>query len=126
MGSARKAHFDIMGKGWVMRVMPKSKFERKHGKTPGAITHTSKRYVDVSSHELNLELVVHELVHAYLAEMAHWNADHDESSLEEVFCDLMALRGREILELAERLHAQVAPRRRGKASDDPKAAPGGA
>lgn len=99
-----KADFKILGKCWTIRALKKSKYNKKNGKDSVAVTKMHKRCIDLGPKGCDLESIVHELVHAYLYEMClHSTNELTIPDLEEVFAELMAKRGYEILHLAESL-----------------------
>lgn len=98
-----KLDFDIAGKKWVMRLLTKKQYRKKYGRDSVAITNIDKRRIDVSHRGVDKETFVHELVHAYLGEFCTHSADLDDENLEEIFAELMAKRGEEILKLADDL-----------------------
>lgn len=102
-----KIHFEILGKTWTMRVLKRAKYTRKNGDDSVAVTHTTKRKIDLAPDGRDLETITHELVHAYLTEMCTKSADLEDDQLEEVFAELMSKRGREMLDLADSLHGKV-------------------
>lgn len=102
-----KIDFEIMGKKWVLRVLKKKKYHKKNGTDSMAITYTDKRRIDVGPDGHSKETVVHELVHAYLAEICTLSALLDDEQLEEIFAELMSKRGREMLDLADKLHSEI-------------------
>ncbi len=104
-----KIKFQILGKPWLLRVLKKRKYNKKNGADSVAITYINKRRIDLGPGGMDLETVIHELVHAYLAELCTKSTELDDEQLEEIFAELMAKRGREMLDLADSLFAQVAP-----------------
>lgn len=99
----RKIKFRIMGKIWVIRIMPNRKFIRKHGDDCLAITIFHKNRIDIARCARSKDTVVHELVHAYLDEMCVTSTSMSKDDMEEVFAELMAKRGAELLALAKDL-----------------------
>lgn len=100
--------FQVLGKNWVLRLMKRKKYDQKNGDTSVAMTTFHKRRIDLAPDGRDLETLAHELVHAYLYEMCiHSTNGMTVDDLEEVFCELMAKRGRELLDLAERLQNTI-------------------
>lgn len=99
--------FKIMGKTWTMRLLKRKSYVKKNGTGSVGITHLHKRRIDLRPKGMDLETIVHELVHAYLSEMCTGSSDLDASQLEEIFSELMAKRGRELLDLADKLYDQT-------------------
>ena len=99
-----KIRFEVLGKKWKLRILSSSRYNRKHGLDSLAITVMYKRRIDVHALGVDLETLIHELVHAYLYEMCFKSTnDVSVEDLEEVFAELMAKRGREILDLGDKL-----------------------
>ncbi len=95
--------FKILNKPWTIRVLKRSKYKKKNGSDSVAVTKVHKRQIDLGPKGHDLETVCHELTHAYLSEMCTHSADLTIHDLEEVFAELMAKRGYELLGLAEQL-----------------------
>lgn len=102
-----KIKFEILGKEWTLRVLKKKKYRRANGINSVAITHTTKRRIDLGPGGMDLETVIHELVHAYLTEICTKSADLEDEQLEEIFAELMAKRGREMLDIADKLYGEI-------------------
>lgn len=96
----RKIEFAILGKPWTIRLLKKKKYKNKYGSDSVAITYVNKRRIDLGPEGRDLETIIHELVHSYLAELCTHSAELDADALEEIFAELMAKRGRELLTLA--------------------------
>lgn len=101
-------NFKVLDKDWKLRVLKNRKFAKKNGAATLAVTEDWKRRIDVSYRGTDLETIVHELVHAYLAEMGLSSASNIKvEDLEEIYAELMAKRGRELLDLADRLFVYI-------------------
>lgn len=106
-----RIQFEILGKPWELRLLKKKKYLKSNGSDSVAITDVNKRRIDIGPNGRDKETIIHELVHAYLGEMCTHSADLDSDSSEEIFCELMAKRGDELLRLADSLLNEVqAPR----------------
>ena len=103
----RTIRFEVLSKVWTLRVLKRKKYTRKNGNDSVAITHLNKRRIDLGPGGDDLETIIHELVHAYLTELCTKSALLDDVQLEEIFAELMSKRGREMLDLADKLFAQV-------------------
>ena len=99
--------FKILNKRWVIRLMKKKKFNDKNGADNCAITKVHKRRIDLSPSGRDLETITHELCHAYKGEMCIHSSALDADAVEEFFCELVAKRGQEIIDLAIKLHKEV-------------------
>lgn len=81
---------------------------RKHNEDDSlAITDVHKRRIDVSPKGFDRETIIHELIHAYIAEMCIHSCDLDADNLEEFFAELFAKRAEEILEQADDLMCRI-------------------
>jgi hypothetical protein len=99
--------FSVLGKPWKLRVLTEKYFKKKNDDCAG-VTKVHKRRIELRPKFLDLETIVHELVHAYLYEMCiHSTNEMTVADFEEVYAELMAKRGRELLELADSLYAQI-------------------
>lgn len=96
--------FKILGKSWKLRVLKKKEYAKKHGGDSVAITHRHKRYIDVSPSGIDKETIIHELVHAWLSELCTHSADLDEQCSEEIYSELMAKFGYQLLAQADDLY----------------------
>lgn len=100
--------FDVLGKPWTLRVLSEKYFKKKNGGGAAAVSKVHKRRIELRPKFLDLETIVHELLHAYLYEMClHSTNEITLNDQEEIFAELLAKRGREFLDLAERLHQQI-------------------
>lgn len=100
--------FQILGKGWTLRVLSEKYFKKKNGGATAGITKVHKRRIELRPKFLDHETIVHELVHAYLYEMCiHSTNEMTLNDLEEVFAELMAKRGRELLDKAEWIASEI-------------------
>lgn len=103
----KKIQFEIMGKSWVLRLPKRRRYTASNGSDSVAVTKGNKRVIDLGPHGRDLETIVHELVHAYLAEMCLHSADIDPIALEEIVADMVSKRGRELLDLGDKLFELV-------------------
>lgn len=103
-----KIKFKVLSKDWTLRLLKKKKYKGKYGNDSVAICNVNKRRIDLGTSGHDLETIVHELVHAFLGELCLNSADMDDENIEEIFAELMAKRGKELLALADDLHNQVA------------------
>ncbi len=100
--------FAVIGKAWKIRSLTTAQYIKKKVRNNSvAITYFHKRRIDLSPEGSDHESIVHELVHAYLYEMCTHSADLTTDAQEEIFCELLAKRGLEILTLADTLVARI-------------------
>lgn len=99
-----KIKFKIAGKRWKLRILHEDQYIKKHGPGSYAMTIMHRRRIDINSPTgLDRETLIHELVHAYMSEFCTSSSKIKAIELEEIFCELMAKRGEEILTLADDL-----------------------
>lgn len=100
--------FRVLNKAWTLKCMRQKKYDAKKGRANSvAITYVHKRRIYLSPRGRDRETIVHELCHAYLSEMCVHSADLTAHDVEEFFAELFSKRGKELLSLADRLHAKV-------------------
>lgn len=102
-----RVRFDVMGKKWRAFVLTTRDYRKKCGKDSVAITRIDKRRIYLSPEGVNKETIIHELVHAYLEELCTSSTNMDAEDLEEVFAELVAKRGRELLDLGRYLYTRL-------------------
>jgi hypothetical protein len=102
-----KLKFLILDKTWTIRLLKKRKYNRKNGADSVAVTKIHKRVIDLGPNGRDLETIVHELLHGFLAELCTHSADLTVDAQEEIFAELMAKHGRTLLDLADDLHRKV-------------------
>lgn len=103
-----KIKFRVMGKKWSLKVPPSKRYKKKHGTDSVAMTMCYKRQIDLHPKGTDLETIVHELVHAYAGEMCLKSTNKIKKyDWEEIYAEMLAKRGREILSLAGRLHKAI-------------------
>lgn len=102
-----KIKFLIMGKSWTIRLLKKKQFKKKNGNGIG-VTKGWKRVIDLHPGGFDLETVNHELSHAFRAEMCVDSmTEPTPADVEEFYAELIAKRGRELLDLGDELHKQI-------------------
>jgi hypothetical protein len=100
--------FNILNKEWKLKLLKNKKHKKKNGDDNVAITKYWKREISISIGGADLETIVHELVHAYRAEMCTGSmTEMSADDMEENCCEVFAKRGRELLDLADILFTQV-------------------
>lgn len=80
--------YPILGITWDVNVFSPDDYINKHGTDSRGITVTDKFIMDFREDELNIELVVHELVHAYLDSQVNFfsiEEDKQEENVAEFF-----------------------------------------
>jgi hypothetical protein len=100
-------NFEILGKEWKLKVLKNRRYKKKNGEDSVGMTKGWKRQIDLPILGVELETIIHELVHAYLTEMCHDGTAPTVADLEEIYSELMAKRGQELLNLAADLFDQI-------------------
>lgn len=98
--------FRILGERWRLRLLPRKRFRRKHGKCL-AVTMGWKRTIDLSPKGHDRETIVHELLHAFASECCIRSMNVDTDNYEEFLAELVSKRGKRLLELADTLRQRV-------------------
>jgi hypothetical protein len=103
-----KLKFEVLGKEWQLKVLSSKKYVNKHGYDSLAVTLGWKRKIFVHGEGVDKETLIHELLHAYLHEMCLKSSnDISTDDLEEIFCEFLSKRGRELLDLADSLLVMI-------------------
>jgi hypothetical protein len=102
-----KIQFSILNKKWTLRILKRKKYDRKNGADSVAVTKSHKRQIDLGPDGRDLETIIHELVHGFTYELCIHSANLDVDSLEEIFAELMAKHGKDLLDLADKLKIEV-------------------
>jgi len=104
----KKLKFEILGKKWILKVLKPKKYVKKHGYDSVAVTLGWERKIFVHGEGIDKETLVHELVHAFLHELCFKSTNSiTAEDLEEIFAELMAKYGRELLDLADSLLVMI-------------------
>lgn len=93
----------IMGKTWKVKAMPEKAFYKLHDEDDLAVTIPEKREIHLPT-GFSEETLVHELTHAYFAEVPFAAVQLSAAQVEEAACELLASRGFEILALGRSLY----------------------
>jgi hypothetical protein len=80
---------------------------RFNGELAAAYTLPETKEICFNSNELNIRVVRHELGHAYYDSLCVGSANLTVDQSEEIWCDILAERGPEIMRLAKKLHAEL-------------------
>ena len=100
--------FTILNKNWVIKILSKNKYVKKHGRDSVAMCLMYKRTIVVHPSGIDLSTIKHELVHAYLYEMCIKSTEEiTANDMEEIFAEFFGNRGREALDLADRLYSEI-------------------
>jgi predicted metallopeptidase len=87
----------ILGQPWKVKVINGELFNKTYGSELAGVTDLTAREIVIHASDFNVEVIVHELVHAYYAGMCVGSASLRAHQVEECFCDLFAKYHKEIL-----------------------------
>jgi len=102
-----KIRFKILGKVWILKLLPKKKFNDKYSARFLAVTEVDKRRIIAKLSGIDKETLVHELVHAYIGELCIHSMTLDHDNFEEFMAELVSKRGKEILVLGKHLSTKA-------------------
>lgn len=98
---------EILGQKWTIYLVEEEKYIKKWSDADAAHTIPSMSEIYFNDEELSRIVVVHELCHAFFAEMCTGSAGLDADQTEEVFCDMIGKHGDKILRLARKLYKEL-------------------
>lgn len=98
-----KLKLDVKGHEWTVAILPKWRFERRFGASNLAFCDTEKRTLFFSKPSLTEEVLLHEMVHAYLSESCVDSAELTQKQTEEVAADLFSKYGARMIAQAREL-----------------------
>lgn len=99
---------DILGQTWKVLVLSMDNYERKSPpKGSAAYTCADMREIVFDEGELCLNVVTHELVHAYFDSLCVGTAYLKNLQQEEVFAELFATHGDKIISQAKKLYTRI-------------------
>lgn len=94
----------ILGHRWVLLFMPQAAYDSRHGDDSEGCTMQNTRRIYISEEGASYQTIVHELVHAYMGELCVSTTTRlSKNDLEEIFCELVAKHGKQIIRLARQL-----------------------
>lgn len=109
MTSKRKYRFTVLGNPWVAEVVSHKTYTKREGNDGSqATTNTVNHSILFSREHLSRVVVIHELVHCYVAGVCAEHLGIDKDSFEEIICDMFAKYGDAILAEANSLLAHFA------------------
>lgn len=93
---------EIKGLTWKLSVQRDEEYIKHHGGDSEGITVGSQRHIYIKESALYLEVVLHELGHAYFQSCLTYTANLNEEDIEEVFCEIIANHGSQMVTDARR------------------------
>lgn len=97
----------ILNQKWTCVSYRLKTYNRRCGSDSVALCETDIRKISFLKDGLTIETVIHELVHAYAAELSFAELDLDEDQAEEFWCELFARQGIHILTLASEIFNEL-------------------
>jgi hypothetical protein len=103
-----------MGNHWRSRFMYQEEYEKKHGTDSRAVCCSDKKTIDFNILDTDLETVVHELSHAWMAELSFVEVQLDDTQKEEWCCEFVAKHGQKVFKQARAIFKILAPLKKRK------------
>lgn len=103
----RTKKINVLGSQWALKFLKEKSYTKNQGDGHLAITHFESRIIYFNLSSLTKETIIHELVHAYTAQLSLTELDLDEDQTEEFFCEMFAKHGKTILDQSEEIYADV-------------------
>lgn len=98
---------EILGQKWKVFLHEEEYYVKVYGDNDSGHTTESIKEIHINNSELNLETIVHELVHAFYASLCIRSAHVDVEQQEEILCEMFALHGSKILKLGKDLYKEM-------------------
>lgn len=96
--------FEILGRKWKISVCSEQEYSVEDAPDTVACTNIDTRCIKILEQQnVIFTTIIHELVHAYLAELCIRSTDLDNDNLEEIFAELFANRGEEMIKTGKKL-----------------------
>lgn len=96
-----------MGRPWTLRIYKEEKYAKLFGTDSDGITCPKEREIYIREDADMLTTIVHELTHAYYSSLCTNSATLKCSQLEEIFCELVATYGEQILRVGKAIAQAV-------------------
>jgi hypothetical protein len=97
----------ILGKQWNIYVLKQAVYNEHIGEDSVGITVSTDKSIFFCDNFLTLELVVHELMHAFIDELCIHASQLSGDQFEEIACELMAKHGKSVLDTSERVYKRM-------------------
>jgi hypothetical protein len=94
---------NILGHSWTVYYCTEGFFKKKYGKECLGVTETDDKQIYLRVKKLKSEVVIHELVHAYMEELCTTPAGLAPEQVEEVAADLFGKYGAKILRQSQQI-----------------------
>ena len=88
---AKKLELKVKVKGteWTVRLLPSKAYAKENGDDSSGMTHPFKKVIDFHHKHYDITTIIHELVHAYVAECNTESASLSTDQMEELICSIM-------------------------------------
>jgi hypothetical protein len=93
----------IRGHDWEIVLMTQEEFAKKFDDNTAALAAPKELTLYFNTEELDLDTIIHELVHAYYSHSGTNSASLHIDQIEEVFCELFGVYGEEIIRVSRKL-----------------------
>lgn len=93
----------ILGKSWRVKVVSPKTYMKNHGDDSDAITDLNKRVIDFRNDEFNIEVIRHEIFHAFLEESMVSRASLTPEQVEEIAAEIVGRYAEEICNLGNEI-----------------------
>lgn len=105
-----KFKYPIQGDNWTITVLKTKKFQKKYGAGASGLTIFNKKAIILDKSELCLELIKHELWHAYLSNQLVKSANLKIHQFEEVTAEMFETHGERIIKQSKELFKYIKKR----------------
>lgn len=88
---------------WKIHVLSDDKFENIFKESLAGITLTKDKTMYISESDFNIETLTHEMCHVYFYYCCTNAASLNADQIEEIWCELFALQGKDIINTSEKI-----------------------
>jgi hypothetical protein len=98
---------NILGRSWKVSVIDGDAFLKRFGEALDGICMPELLEIVYCADDLNLETVVHELVHGWYAGLCTGTTELSGEQMEEIFAEMFSRYGAQILKAGEALYKEL-------------------
>lgn len=99
----------IRGDKWKIKLLCPEYYTKQYGADSAALTLPKEKILAFSTDEISLNVVTHEVTHAFITYLHYEDANLSLDQLEEMFCSMMEHQGQELLDCAKELYKKMEP-----------------
>ena len=99
--------FNIHGIPWRIEVLEDDEYVKRFEQLDAGVTLPGLRRIYISESELDLETIRHEIAHAFYHMAGVQSANIQPHDIEEIFADIIAIHGPNILKLSRNLFKEL-------------------